>query len=155
MSVAPAREENTSFTLEKSTGSASFRIRPAGVNCLVDGKFIGKVQGIARSATETHLTVIENLSPGVHTLTISHPRANPLRRDIRFTVVKGQRYVCKEDVNLWISNCEITFKDGKVEAGMILGETETDFYYSPARGIKYMLSKSFVKKVKYIPVTEK
>ena len=155
VSVAPAREEKVNLTLDKSTGSASFRIRPAGVSYLIDNKFIGKVQGVANSVSETRLTVVENLAPGKHRLTVTHPRAKPLRKDVYFTVTKGKRHVHRDNVELWVANCEITFKDGRVESGMIISESETDVYYSPAAGIRYPVSKSYIRKLKYIPLTDK
>ena len=155
VSVAPAREEKVHYTLDPSTGSASFKIRPAGVSYLVDNKFMGKVQGVANSVTETQLTVVENLAPGKHRLTITHPRAKPLRKDIFFTVTKGKRSVNSENIELWVANCEITFKDGKVESGMIISESETDVYYSPAAGIKFPVSKSYIRKLRYIPLVDK
>lgn len=155
VSVAPGREENVRFRLDKSTGSAGFRIRPAGVSYLIDGKFVGKVRSVAGSITETQLTVIDNLAPGRHILTVTHPRANPLRRDIRFSVEKGKRFVSRENIDLWVANCEITFKDGRVESGMIFSESETDVYYSPAAGIKYPVSRSYIRSIKYIPLVDK
>ena len=155
ISVAPSRTEKVCFALEKSTGSASFKIRPAGVNYLVDGKFRGTVQAVKNSATETKEAVIDNLSPGTHLLTVTHPRARPLKRSIKFEVKKGSRYVARETVELWVANCEITFQDGRVESGMIYGETETDVLYSPTAGIRYPVSRSYIRKIKYIPVTEK
>ncbi|MBQ7208060.1 MAG: PEGA domain-containing protein [Lentisphaeria bacterium] len=155
VAVAPSRTEKVRFTLEKSTGSASFKIRPAGVSYLVDGKLRGTVQAVKSSATETKETVIDNLSPGPHLLTVTHPRARPLKRSIRFEVKKGSRYVAREVVELWVANCEITFKDGRVESGMIYGETETDVLYSPTAGIRYPVSRSYIRKIKFIPVTEK
>jgi len=155
VSVAPARNETVHFNLDRSTGSASFMIRPAGVNYLIDGKFRGVVQAVKNSAAETRMTDIENLSPGPHLLTVTHPRAKPLKRNIRFTVEKGKRHVAKDAVELWVANCEITFKDGRVESGMIYGETETDVLYSPGAGIRYPVSRSYIRKIKYIPLTEK
>jgi hypothetical protein len=153
--VAPARNETVHFILERSTGGASFMIRPAGVNYLIDGKFRGVVQAVKNSAAETRMTDIENLSPGPHVLTVTHPRAKPLKRNIRFTVEKGKRYVAKDGVELWVANCEITFKDGRVESGMIYGETETDVLYSPTAGIRYPVSRSYIRKIRHIPLTEK
>ena len=155
VSVAPGREESIRLQLDKSTGSAGFRIRPAGVSYLIDGKFIGKVRGVAGSVTETQLTVVENLAPGKHVLTVTHPRAKPLRKDIRFAVSKGKRYVSKENIDLWVANCEITFKDGRVESGMVLSESEADVYYSPAAGIKYPVSRSYIRSIKHIPLVDK
>ena len=154
VSVAPGREERVKLQMDKSTGSAGFRIRPAGVSYLIDGKFAGKVQGVEGSVTETQLTVIDNLAPGQHVLTVTHPRAKPLRRDIRFTVSKGKRFVSKVNIDLWVANCELTFKDGRVESGMILSESETDIYYSPAAGIKYPVAKSYLRNVKPIPLVD-
>ena len=154
ISIAPGQREKVNFSLDKSTGSASFMIRPAGVNYLIDGKFRGIVRSVKNSVTETHMTTVENLPPGPHVLTVTHPRARPLKRNIKFSVTKGGRYVAKENIELWVANCEITFKDGRVESGMIYGETETDVLYSPGQGIKYPVSKSYIRKIKYIPVTE-
>ncbi|MBQ9501729.1 MAG: PEGA domain-containing protein [Lentisphaeria bacterium] len=153
--VAPARNEKAHFILDRSTGSASFMIRPAGVNFLIDGKFRGVVQAVKNSAAETRMTEIDNLSPGPHVLTVTHPRAKPLKRNIRFTVEKGRRYVARDTIELWVANCELTFKDGRVESGMIYGETETDILYSPGAGIRYPVSRSYIRKIKYIPLTEK
>ena len=155
IAVAPARNEAAHFTLDRSTGSASFMIRPAGVSYLIDGKFRGVVQAVKNSAAETRMTDIENLSPGPHTLTVTHPRAKPLKRNVKFTVEKGKRYVAKDSIEIWVANCELTFKDGRVESGMIYGETETDILYSPGAGIRYPVSRSYIRKVKYIPLTEK
>ena len=98
---------------------------------------------------------MENLAPGKHVLTVTHPRAKPLRKDIRFAVSKGKRYVSKENIDLWVANCEITFKDGRVESGMILSESEADVYYSPAAGIKYPVSRSYIRSIKHIPLVDK
>jgi hypothetical protein len=125
------------------------------VSYLIDGKFIGKVRGVAASVTETQLTVVENLAPGKHILTVTHPRAKPLRRDIPFTVAKGKRFVMKDNITLWVANCEITFKDCRVESGMILSESESDIYYSPAVGIKYPVSRSYIRNIKHIPLVDK
>lgn len=155
VSVAPARTEKAVFDLEKSTGSASFVIRPAGVSYLIDGTFAGVVAGVGTSETETHAVVVENLSPGEHILTVTHPRAKPLKRNIRFSVSKGKRYTARENIELWVANCEITFKNGKVETGMIYSESESDIYYSPTNGIKYPVSRSYIRKIKYLPLLEK
>ena len=155
ITVVPGKLEQVDFVLEKSTGSASFRIHPAGVRYLVDGKYIGRVKSAGKSVTATQMTVIENLSPGPHVLTITHPRANPGRRDVRFVVEKGKQFVMKNSVDLWVANCEITFKDGKVEAGMIYSESESDIYYSPAAGIRYPVSRSYIRAIKYLPLEEK
>ena len=155
VAVAPGKEEKVELALEKSTGSASFRIHPAGIRYLVDGKYLGRVKRAGKSVTATQMTVIENLSPGTHVLTVTHPRANPGRKDVRFTVEKGKQFVMKNSVDLWVANCEITFKDGRVEAGMIYSESETDVYYSPAAGIRYPVSRSYIRAIKYLPLEEK
>jgi hypothetical protein len=70
-------------------------------------------------------------------------------------VEKGKQFVMKNSVDLWVANCEITFKDGKVEAGMIYSESESDIYYSPAAGIRYPVSRSYIRAIKYLPLEEK
>ena len=47
------------------------------------------------------------------------------------------------------------FKNGKVETGMIYSESESDIYYSPTNGIKYPVSRSYIRKIKYLPLLEK
>ena len=37
---------------------------------------------------------------------------------------------------------------------MILSESEADIYYSPAAGIKYPVSKSYLRNVKTIPLVD-
>ena len=155
VSVAPSQTENVHLTLARSTGSASFVIRPAGVQCLVDGRLCGVVQAVGDSVTETRPIVVENLSPGKHVLTVTHPRALPVKKEISFTIAKGKRYTAREKIELWVSNCEITFKDGRVESGMIYSEDEKFIYYSPTVGIRYPVQRNYIRTIKYIPVTAK
>ena len=155
ISVAPGLAEKLTVVMSKTTGTAEFDIRPAGVHCLIDGKPAGTVKALANSTIETRSVHLDSLMPGEHILTVTHPRAKPVKRNIRFRIAKGRHYKHGKVISVWVSNSEVTFTDGSTRSGVISGETAESVVFSPMPGIKYTVLRKNISKIIRIPISAK
>lgn len=150
--IAPSVTEKIELVLSKSTGSLLAVIRPAGVRYLVDGKEIGMVK---KDAAGNVLPVeVGNLSPGKHLLTVTHPLAKPVKKDIAFVIEKNRQFNMRSPIELWVANCELEFRSGKREKGVIYGESDDAVYYSPQPGVKYHVSRANLRSITKISAEE-
>ena len=89
----------------------------------------------------------EGISPGTHKLTVSHRFAYPQSRVVEFEVEKGKTTRLKP-LELWIANCELKYKDGRVERGALFFENDEIVQFGPEPGIKIQIEKSRLESVR-------
>ena len=141
------------FNLDSNTGGVDIVTHPAGITLYLDGKRIGITEKDSRNRNISKVFSIRNLSMGDHRLTIAHKRARPEKKNINFTIRKGQ-VVRLGNLNLWIPNATLTRTNGIRETGKIVQDLPGKYEFEPLPGVKYTVEKSTVKKVEHLPEVE-
>ena len=146
LEVTSGFQDELHFDLLSSTGSVEFDVRPAGVTVMLDGEVIALTEEEGDSGA-TKLIRKAGISPGTHKLTISHRFAYPQSRIVEFEVTKGKTTRLKP-LELWIANCELKYKDGRVERGALFFENDEFVQFGPEPGIKIQIEKSRLESVR-------
>ena len=141
------------FNLDSNTGGVDIVTHPAGITLYLDGKRVGITEKDPRNRNISKVFSIRNLSMGNHRLTIAHKRARPEKRNISFTVRKGQ-VVRLANASLWIPNAILTRTNGARETGRIIQDLPNKYEFEPLPGVKYTVEKTTVKKVELLPEVE-
>ena len=145
--IAPGRKDEIRLILPSSTGMLELDVRPAGVTVMFDGKKLGVTETSEPSSAATKPIRIGRLAPGKHVVTVTHPRARPERRDIEIEIEKG-KLLRPKTIDVWIANCEIKYKDGRVDVGSLFEENNDSIYFGPEPGIKYEIKRRDLEYVK-------
>ena len=149
ITVSPAQMEEMTVSLKSATGSARFLIFPGSVTMKLDGKDMGKTPADIKGHHEVNF---RGLTPGNHVLELTHPQANPATRRVNFKIEKGKLYQPDQPIEIWIANCEVTYKDGRVQKGAIYYETAKGIMFGPTPKIKFELRRDEFKSCKLLPV---
>ena len=149
ITISPAQMEEMTIDLKSATGNARFLIFPGNVTVKLNGKDMGKTPADIRGHHEINF---KGLMPGNHVLELSHPQANPATRRINFKVEKGKLYQPENPIEIWIANCEVTYKDGRVEKGAIYYKTQKGIMFGPTPKIKFELRHEEIKSYKLLSV---
>ena len=115
----------------------------------LDGKDMGKTPADIKGYHEVNF---RGLTPGNHVLELTHPQANPATRRVNFKIEKGKLYQPDQPIEIWIANCEVTYKDGRVQKGAIYYETAKGIMFGPTPKIKFELRRDEFKSCKLLPV---
>lgn len=127
--------ERLRIEMESGFGSARLNIRPAGVDVLVDGKPVGRTRVSDKNPDETEPIKVSDLAPGRHVCTISHPRAKPRTvKRFNFVVAKNKTTECPV-VEMWVADCEITYRNGLKEEVKLLRMDNREVEFSLQPGI--------------------
>ena len=149
ITVSPAQLEEMTINMKSATGSARFLIFPGSVAVKLNGRDMGKTPADVKGHHEINF---RGLVPGNHVLELTHPQANPTTRRFNFKVEKGKLYQPESPIEIWIANCEVTYKDGRVEKGAIYYETPKGIMFGPSPKIKFELRSSEFKTFRRLPV---
>ena len=149
--IASGYKDEIKLVLLSSTGELELDVRPAGVEVMLDGKTLGKTEENPESKAVTKPIRITGLAPGEHRVTVSHPRARPQNRVVTVMVEKG-KLTRPKTINVWIANCEIKYRDGRVEVGTLFQEDDNSILFGPEPGIRYEVSRSDLEYVKRLTV---
>ncbi len=150
--VTSGMKDDIRFSLTKSTGVLELTVRPAGVAVQLDGRPLGVSEPDGVSSAGTKPFTVEGISPGRHTVTVSHPRANPLERTLTVEIKKGE--LCRPaPIDVWVANCEIRYKTGLTEVGVLYEDTPQRIYFSPEPGVKVQIDRDRLEYVKMLTDT--
>ncbi len=149
ITVSPAQMEEMTIDLKSATGTARFLVFPGNVAVKLDGKDMGKTPADVQGHHELNF---RGLVPGNHVLELTHPQANPITRRFSFKVEKGKLYQPEQPIEIWIANCEVTYKDGRVEKGAIYYENANGIMFGPSPKIKFELRRNEFKSFRRLPV---
>ena len=149
--IASGYKDEIKLVLLSSTGELELDIRPAGVEVLLDGKKLGKTEENPESKAVTKPIRVSGLAPGEHKVTVSHPRAYPPSRTVSVMVEKG-KLTRPRTITVWIANCEIKYRDGRVEVGTLYQEDDNSILFGPEPGIRYEVSRGDLEYVKRLNV---
>ena len=141
------------FKLDSNTGGIDVATQPPGITLYLDGKLVGVTEKVPRSRNISKILKIRNLSMGNHRLTLAHKRARPEKKNINFTIRKGQ-LVRLTNLSLWIPNAVLTRTDGTRETGRIVQDLISKYEFEPLPGVKFTIEKSTVKKVEHLSESE-
>ena len=141
------------FNLDSNTGGVDIVTHPAGITLYLDGKRVGITEKDPRNRNVSKVFSIRNLSMGNHHLAIAHKRARPEKKNINFTIRKGQ-VVRLVNLNLWIPNATLIRTNGTRETGKIVQDLPGKYEFEPLPGVKYTVEKSTVRKVEHLPEVE-
>lgn len=151
--ITSGSQDELNVKLGSSRGSVELYVRPAGVSVSIDGQFVGKVQSDAQSSHGTRPIKIEDLAPGIHQITLAHPRATPSSQTIQVKVEKGE-LVRPKRLDVWIANCELTYKDGRIETGALFSENDREIFFGLEPGVTIAISRDKLKEVKKLVIPE-
>ncbi len=149
--ITSGYKDEIKLVLLSSTGELELDIRPAGVAVLLDGKELGKTEENPESNMITKPIRVSGLAPGEHIVTVSHPRARPQVRTVKVMVEKG-KLTRPKTITVWIANCEIKYRDGRIEVGTLFQEDDNSILFGPEPGIRYEVSRGDLEYVKRLTV---
>jgi len=144
--------------LSSDKGGINIFAGPAGLPVYFDGKKVGVLKSIEGEADNAIGRLdIRGLMPGVHKITISHPRGIPPKIEAEVTVVKNT--IENVDIGrIWVPNAVIYFNDGQFAVGYIYGEDKDSgsYWFEDAKyhGIRGRIPMKNVREVKRLPLTE-
>lgn len=144
--ILPGVMEQQNINMIRSTGSAVFNVSPAGVEVFLNDKSLGVTRPVVPGALTTANFKVENLPPGVYTVTMFHVLGDPPRQSFTFRVRKN-RHTAVKSRTMWIANCEITYHNGFVEKGYLREEKADSVTFSPEPGVQFSVEKSKIKKL--------
>lgn len=148
--VKAGSHEKIKVTMESGLGQARLNIRPAGVDVLVDGKSFGRTVKTAGSSNDVQPIVLNDLTPGEHVCIISHPMAKPhAQKTFKFTVNKNKVTECPP-FELWVPNCEITYRRNIKEIVKLIRLTEDEVEFELHPGISVTERRSNVQ-IRHLP----
>lgn len=149
--ITSGYKDEIKLVLLSSTGELELDIRPAGVEVMLDGKELGKTEESPESGTITKPIRVSGLAPGRHDVVVSHPRARPQKQTVTVMVEKG-KLARPKTINVWIANCEIKYRDGRVEIGTLFQEDEHSILFGPEPGVRYEVSRDDLQYIKKLTV---
>ncbi|MBR2373103.1 MAG: PEGA domain-containing protein [Lentisphaeria bacterium] len=144
--ILPAITDSKHYNLVSSTGSVMFNVSPAGVQVLLDGKFLGYSTAVKPGAITTKDFKVDKLTPGLHEIRLFHATGRPMRKTIRFTVKKGKCTTLKNQ-SIWVANCEITRIDGTKERGAIFSDNNNKIFFESEPGIRVELDRRTIRHI--------
>ena len=145
--ITAGYKDEIKLVLLSSTGELELDIRPAGVTVQLDGRDIGVTAANGDSAAATKPIRVSGLKPGKHTVTVSHPRSRPQSRSIEIEVEKG-KLTRPKTIDVWLVNCEIRYRDGRIETGALFEENDSTIFFGPEPGIKYEVRRDDLASIK-------
>ena len=149
--VKAGSHERMKIEMESGLGFARLNIRPAGVDVFVDGKPVGRTRAKSTDPEETEPIKLGDLVPGSHSCTISHPRAKPkTTKSFNFIVAKNKTTECPV-VEMWVANCEITYRNGLKEDVKLIRVDDREVEFSLQPGISMREKRSDVE-IRRLPV---
>ena len=145
--ITAGYKDEIKLVLLSSTGELELDVRPAGVTVQLDGRDIGVTAANGDSAAATKPIRVSGLKPGKHTVTVSHPRSRPQSRSIEIEVEKG-KLTRPKTIDVWLVNCEIRYRDGRIETGALFEENDSTIFFGPEPGIKYEVRRDDLASIK-------
>ena len=127
-------------------GSVRIQLRPAGLDVLIDGKFVGRTQSAPDRPGETLPIEIGNIAPGRHRITATHPEANPVNTFIDIEVHKDKLTIAPQK-DIWVANTILVNHSGEEEKGVVVYEMPGAVMFSPFPGVR--------KEIKLVDIKEK
>ena len=138
--------------LASGVGSCRVVVRPAGVALRLNGAPIGVVKPRPGDAKAVLPVVLRDLTPGTYRLSMSHPDADPSRREITFTVQKGKE--TPVEARMWVPDCEIVYQNGESHRGILVAENPVNILFGMKQGIEVEIKRSSLRSIRWIPTHE-
>ena len=149
--VAGSRE-TVAFRLASGVGSCRVVVRPAGVALTLNGAPIGTVKPLPGDRKEVSPVMLRDLTPGSYRLGMSHPRALPTRKEIVFTVSKGQE--SSVEARMWVPDCEIVYLNGESRRGILIAEDAANLLFGMEPGVQVEVKRSSLRSMRWLPTHE-
>ena len=138
--------------LVSGVGSCRIVVWPAGVALRLNGAPIGVVKPRPGDPKAVLPVVLRDLTPGTYRLGMSHPDAQPSRREITFTVQKGKE--TPVEARMWVPDCEITYHDGESHRGILVAENPVNILFGMKQGIEVEIKRDLLRSIRWIPTHE-
>ncbi len=151
--VTSGYRDEITLRLIQSTGGIELDVRPAGVLVLLNGKKFAVTEASPDTAYGTKLIRKDGLSPGRYEISLIHKRANPPTQTFVLTVEKG-KVTRTKPLEVWIANCEIRYRDGRVVTGVLYQEQPDEILFGPEPGVKFSIKRDLLDSVKKLAVDD-
>ena len=151
--VTSGYHDEITLQLIQSTGGFELDVRPAGVEVLLDGKKFAVTEASNDTVHGTKLIRKDGLSAGRYEISLVHRRANPPTQSFTVVVEKG-KVTRPKPIEVWIANCEIRYRDGRVVTGVLYQELADEILFGPEPGVKFSIRRDLLDYVKKLDVTD-
>lgn len=134
VTVSPGQHTEVTIQLDSNLGGLDLLVNPPGVTVYVDGE----KKGITQPSDEPFISKvfeIYGLTSGEHTVTLSHSRAVPPKKTLKFQVKKGQ-ITRPNPITLWVADSFLKLKDGRQMIGRIHHENPEDVLFEPEPSVR-------------------
>ncbi|HPN85262.1 MAG TPA: hypothetical protein PK821_08010, partial [Victivallales bacterium] len=135
-------------------GGIDLVANPPGVTVYLDGKKVGKMEEGERGNKKlSKVFQIRGLTSGDHSVKVSHARAVPQDKTINVVVEKG-KISRPAQINMWIADSVVKFKNGKEVTGRIVENDASGILFEPEPGIAIRYKANEISGITHLGVDE-
>lgn len=156
ITIQPGSHFEKEFSLHPNTGTINLTISPAGMNVYLDGKFICKTEPENDDEDVCKQISLSNLSYGKHTVTITHKKADPQKKEMTVTLGKGQTLQAPR-ISFWLPNAQLVLTNGSIYTGRIVGrytQDSTKLLFRHSAGIQSEYQRSQIREINKLKIDE-